>query len=98
MLPIVVIFLFGLIGIMFISAIVYIISKLVIDNRTNKALANGSNEPGRKMLSPVRATSIVAGVLLAGLIMVCICYSLFSLNTESVKKISAETANYEMGI
>ena len=95
---IVFIFLFGFLGILFISAIVYIISKLVIDNRTNKALANGSNEPGRKMHSPVRVTLMVASVLLAGLITVCICYSLFSFDTERVKEISAETANYEIGI
>ncbi|MBP5774835.1 MAG: hypothetical protein J6W36_03985 [Clostridiales bacterium] len=90
MLPIAVIFLFGLLGILFISAVVYVISKLVFDNRTDKALS--------KRYSPVRVTSMVAGVMLAGLLIVCICFSLFSINIESGYEISEETVSNDIGI
>ena len=92
------ILLLGLTVILFISVIVYVISKLVFDSRTNKALANGGNGSGRKMLRPITVASIAGGIMLAGLIMVCICYSLFSINTASSKESGAETVSYDIGI
>ncbi|MBP5774836.1 MAG: hypothetical protein J6W36_03990 [Clostridiales bacterium] len=96
--PSAVILILGLIVILFISVIVYVISKLVFDSRTNKALANGGNGSGRKMLNPVQITSIVAVVMLVGLLMVSSCYSMFSINRESGIVRLKENSVYDIGI
>lgn len=70
MTPDVTIEIYGSLGVIIISAIIYIISKMIFDRRTNKALANDGNVSGRKMLSPVAVTAIAAAVMLIGLAVV----------------------------
>lgn len=70
MTPDVTIEIYGSLGVIILSAIIYIISKMIFDRRTNKALANDGNGSGRKMLSPVAVTAIAAAVMLIGLAVV----------------------------
>lgn len=78
-------------GIAFIAiaaVITYIVSKIIFDKRTNRALADSENGKNKRMLRPIAVTAIVAGsllVLVAGFTAVFLAYGTKSDNVDSIE-------------
>ena len=73
------------------SVIVYFISKLIFDSRSNKALNEADNGKQKKMLRPIAITGIVAGVLLVIYIAMGAAFVIFGADLSTGGKVGSNS-------